>query len=220
MDVPVRQRWRITFAKESVLRYISHLDLYRTWERIFRRAGIRVAYSQGFNPQPRIQLASALPLGYVGSAEVMDVILEEAIEAEELVSRLQTVAPVGLRITAAHPVPLQAPALQAQLRQAEYCVQISTSLPCEEIARRITEFLSAAHFIQERTRQRRRETIDLRPLVDNLRLERCADGEAVLWMRLSHSPRGAVRPETVLEALGLAGTPSRIERTRLIWQED
>jgi radical SAM-linked protein len=219
MDVPVRQRWRITFAKEKPLRYISHLDLHRTWERVFRRAGIRVAYSQGFNPQPRIQLASALPLGYVGSAEVMDVILEEAIEAEELVSRLQAVAPVGLRIIAAHPVPLQAPALQTQLCQAEYCVQISTSLPCEEIARRITGFLSAAHFTQERTRQRRRETIDLRPLVDDLRLERCADGEAVLWMRLSHSPRGSVRPETVLEALGLGEALSRIERTRLIWQE-
>jgi len=98
-------------------------------------------------------------------------------------------------------------------------VQISTSLPCEEIARRITGFLSAAHFTQERTRQRRRETIDLRPLVDDLRLERCADGEAVLWMRLSHSPRGSVRPETVLEALGLGEALSRIERTRLIWQE-
>ncbi|MGC8879943.1 MAG: TIGR03936 family radical SAM-associated protein [Anaerolineae bacterium] len=220
MNGPVRQRWRITFAKEKPLRYISHLDLHRTWERVFRRAGIRVVYSQGFNPQPRIQLASALPVGYVGSAEVMDVILEEAIEAEELVSRLQAVAPVGLRVLAAHPVPLQAPALQAQLRQAEYCVQISTSLPCEEIARRIADFLSTPHFIQERTRRRRRETIDLRPLVDDLRLERCADGEAELWMRLSQSAQRSVRPETVLEALGLGETLPRIERTRLIWQAD
>ncbi|MGQ9500705.1 MAG: TIGR03936 family radical SAM-associated protein [Anaerolineae bacterium] len=219
MDAPVRVRWRITFAKERPLRYISHLDLYRTWERVFRRAGIRVAYSRGFNPQPRIQLASALPLGYIGCAEVMDVILEEAIEAAELVRRLQAVAPVGLRIIEAHPVPLQAPALQVQLRQAEYCVYLSPSLPCEEIARRIAEFLSTTHFVQERMRQRRRETIDLRPLVDALRLERCDDGAAELWMRLSQSAQCSVRPETVLEALGLAEIPSRIERTRLIFQE-
>lgn len=219
MGAPVRERWRITFAKERPLRYISHLDLYRTWERVFRRAGIRVAYSRGFNPQPRIQLASALPLGYIGCAEVMDVILEEAIEAAELVRRLQAVAPVGLRIIEAYSVPLQAPALQAQLRQAEYCVYLSPSLPCEEIARRIAEFLSTTHFVQERTRQRRRETIDLRPLVDALRLERCDDGAAELWMRLSQSAQRSVRPETVLEALGLAEIPSRIERTRLIFQE-
>ena len=219
MNASVRERWRITFAKEKPLRYISHLDLHRTWERVFRRAGIRVVYSQGFNPQPRIQLASALPVGYIGSAEVMDVILEEAIEAAELVSRLQAVAPVGLRIIEAHPVPLQAPALQAQLRQAEYCVQVSTALPCEEIARRIADFLSAPHFIHERTRQRRREMIDLRPLVDDLRLEHCADGEAELWMRLSLSAQRSVRPETVLEALGLGGTPPRVERTRLVFQE-
>lgn len=220
MNVPFRERWRITFAKEKPLRYISHLDLHRTWERVFRRAGIRVGYSQGFNPQPRIQLASALPLGYVSSAEVMDVILEEAVEAEELVSRLQAVAPLGLRILAAHPVPLQAPALQTQLRQAEYRVQVRTALPCEEIARRIAAFLSAPHCIQERMRQRRRETIDLRPLVEDLRLERCAGGEAELWMRLSLSAQRSVRPETVLEALGLAGTPWHIERTRLIFQEE
>ncbi|MDW8069947.1 MAG: TIGR03936 family radical SAM-associated protein [Anaerolineae bacterium] len=220
MEIPVRQRWRITFAKDRALRYISHLDLHRTWERVFRRAGIQVAYSRGFNPQPRIQLASALPLGYVGSAEVLDVILEEAIESETLVSRLQSVAPVGLRILDAQTVPLQAPALQAQLRQAEYRVQVSTVLPCEEIARRIADFLSIPHFTHMRTRQRRRETIDLRPLVDDLRLEHCDDGEAVLWMRLSLSAQRSVRPETVLEALGLAGTPPHIERTRLIFQKD
>ncbi len=219
MDTPARQRWRIIFAKESPLRYISHLDLYRTWERIFRRAGIRVAYSKGFNPQPRIQLAAALPVGYIGSAEVMDVVLEEVIEVGDLLHCLQSVAPVGLQVREAYPVPLESPALQAQLCQAEYRVHVRTPLAGEEIAQRVAAFLSLTHFLQERTRQRRIETIDLRPLVDDLRLEHCTNGEAVLWMRVKSGAQGSVRPETVLEALGLRDASPRIERTRLIWQE-
>lgn len=61
-ETPV-QRLRFAYAKGEALRYISHLDLARTWERAFRRAGLPVAYSQGFNPKPRFQIAAALPWG-------------------------------------------------------------------------------------------------------------------------------------------------------------
>ena len=61
-DPGPRQRIRVTFGKGQQLKYISHLDLARTWERVFRRARLPVAYSQGFNPRPRFQLAAALPV--------------------------------------------------------------------------------------------------------------------------------------------------------------
>ncbi len=58
------QRLRLTFAKTAAMRYTGHLDLHTTWERTLRRARLPLAYSQGFHPQPKIQLASALPLGF------------------------------------------------------------------------------------------------------------------------------------------------------------
>jgi radical SAM-linked protein len=69
-------RLRITFAKTEAMRFTSHLDLHKTWERTFRRARLPLAYSQGFNPHPHINLASALPLGFTGDQEVIDVWLE------------------------------------------------------------------------------------------------------------------------------------------------
>jgi len=81
-----QQRLRITFAKGSALKYISHLDLTLAWERTLRRAEIPLAYSQGYNPQARLQLASGLPLGYTGSAEVMDVMLTESMPPQEFVA--------------------------------------------------------------------------------------------------------------------------------------
>ena len=60
-------RIRVTFAKTEPMRFTSHLDLFRAWERTFRRAGLPILFSQGYNPRPRMQLAAALPLGFTSS---------------------------------------------------------------------------------------------------------------------------------------------------------
>ena len=69
------QRMRMTFTKEGTARYISHLDLARAVERALNRAGLPIAYTQGFNRRPRLSLAAALPLGYTSQAEIADVVL-------------------------------------------------------------------------------------------------------------------------------------------------
>ena len=79
-----RHRLRITFSKGDTLKYTSHLDLMRIWERSLRRAGAPLAYSSGFNPRPRLQLAAALPLGHTGEAEWLDALLEEPVRVDDL----------------------------------------------------------------------------------------------------------------------------------------
>ena len=74
-------RLRITFSKSGALRYTGHLDLQTTWERTIRRAGLPLAYTHGFHPGPRIQIASALPLGFIGRAEIVDIWLQGPIAA-------------------------------------------------------------------------------------------------------------------------------------------
>ncbi len=215
-----RQRWRVTFGKGTPIKYISHLDLCKTWERVLRRAGVPVAYTQGFNPQPKIQLAAALPVGYISSVEVMDVILEQPMQGTELVSRLRAVVPVGLTVTGAHQVDPNACALQSSLRQVEYRVRLNAWVSPEEVAGCIKDFLAADHFEQHRVRKQRTEKIDLRPLVDDIQLEAHEEGEFVVWMRVSAGPLGNVRPETVLEALRLAGGHPLVERTKLLFELD
>jgi uncharacterized protein (DUF2344 family) len=76
-------RLRITFSKSGALRYTGHLDLQTTWERTVRRAGLPLAYTHGFHPGPRIQIASALPLGFIGCAEIVDIWLQDPVPAQE-----------------------------------------------------------------------------------------------------------------------------------------
>ena len=69
-------RLRLKFSRGEQLKFLSHLDLMRLWERAFRRAGMELAYSEGFSPHPRISLAAPLSVGITSIAELMDVFLE------------------------------------------------------------------------------------------------------------------------------------------------
>ena len=213
-------RMRITFAKGPQLRYISHLDLALTWERALRRAKVPLAYSQGHNPHARLQLASGLPLGYTGAAEVMDVILTVSMPKEEFIACVDPTLPEGLSIASAEEAPLKAPSLQSALRQAVYRVSVETSLPETELNRRIANLLASDVLEQERIRKARVEIFDLRPLVHDVRLKAVNDGQAVLCMRLSAGQHGNVRPDAVTTALGLENAFSQVERTRLLFEFD
>ncbi|UCG84296.1 MAG: DUF2344 domain-containing protein, partial [Dehalococcoidia bacterium] len=70
------QRLRVTFSRSDSLKFISHLDMMRLWQRALRRADIPLAYSQGFSPHPRLSLAAPLAIGVTSSAELMDVFLQ------------------------------------------------------------------------------------------------------------------------------------------------
>jgi radical SAM-linked protein len=210
----------VTFTKGSQLKYISHLDLALAWERALRRAGVPLAYSQGHNPQARLQIAAGLPVGYTGSAELLDVLLTEHLSPGEFIRQVDPVLPEGLRLVAVEEAPARSPSLQSALRRAVYCVRVEAGLPAGELARRIAGLLAADRLEQRRTRQGRQETFDLRPLVEDVELVAAGDGQATLSMRLSAGQQGNVRPDAVLAALGLAGAPARVDRAQLLFEFD
>src|SRR5512136_2976263 len=117
---PIPMRLRITFAKTEAMRYTGHLDLHRTWERTLRRAGLPLAYSQGFKPHPRIVLASALPLGCTSQCEVVDVWLEEQLPLEQINDTLKRAMPPGLQVLEVAEVDPALPALPTQLAASEF----------------------------------------------------------------------------------------------------
>lgn len=206
-------RLRIRFSKTDSLRYIGHLDLQRVWERTFRRAGLPLVYSQGFHPQPKIQIASALPLGFIGHDEIVDVWLEEAkvgaFAPVEIGRQLQRVAPQGLILHSVEIVDERAPALQTQVLAAEYRVTFPAGT-VPDLSQRVQAVLAQTAL----PRRRREREYDLRPLILQLKW----DGTALL-MTLSAKEGATGRPEEVLDALNLPVEGARIERLRLILSE-
>ena len=210
-----RQRLRITFARGEAIKYISHLDLARAWERAFRRAGVPLAYSQGFNPRPKMAFAAALPVGYTATAEMVDILLEKPLAPLDLARRLAVALPPGLQVVSIEEVDLKLPALQSQVRAAEYRVNVVWTGDRADLEARIAALLAAPVLPRERVRKGRRRQYDLRPLVEGLKLEDGDAGGYRLWMRLRHGAGGTARPENVLDALGLADVPFSVERTGL-----
>lgn len=213
-------RIRITFTKQGALRYTGHLDLHKVWERAARRAELPLAYSQGFHPQPKMNMAAALPLGFSSRCEVMDMRLEQDIPLENLPARLNTTLPSGLQVVEVEQVDERAPALQTQVVSAEYEITLTESVDGSELEQKVNSVMESKSI----PRERRGKMYDLRPLIEELTLtpaplslEGRGDGVRVI-MKLAAREGATGRPEEVLDVLGIAFEGTRIERTRLIFQ--
>ncbi len=208
-----RQRLRITYTRDATLKYIGHLDMARVWQRIVRRADLPLAYSEGFNPQPKITFAAALPVGCTSAQEVMDIVLEAELDREEVAARLKRTLPPGITLVSIEDVPLHAPALQAQLIASEYEITLDPIDAIDELANRVQRFLDAGEVVRER----RGKTYNLRPLVQTLSFERESD-RVVIRSRLQATESGTGRPDELASALGIDPNTVKIRRTRLIFQ--
>jgi radical SAM-linked protein len=205
-------RYRITFARDDTVRFVGHLDLAKSWERIFRRADLPVAYSQGFHPQPKITFASALPVGCTSEAEVMDVVLNEPLDPAEMARRTTPTLPAGIAITSIVEAPLNAPALQAALRWAKYVVTVGINETKEQVEARVQTLLAAPSLM----RVRRGKTYDLRPLILSLTVESVRPSSVGIAMQLSaDADAGTGRPDEVVAALGWSDAPVQIHRREL-----
>lgn len=207
---------RITFAKGEEIKYISHLDLMRLWERTLRRARVPLAYSRGFNPRPKIAFAAPLPVGFTSRGEVMDVVLEHRISPYNFAKSLAPHLPPGLEVLSVEEVYPKLPSLQSQVHFAEYRVTVSWEGSQEEMQGRLQELLSAEQLL----RQRRSKHYDLRPLIEDLWVEGKEANGWVLGMRLRAGDEGTGRPDEVLDALGLAEEPHAVRRERLLFGLD
>ena len=150
---PAKYRLRLVFAKKAQIKYLGHLDLSLAWERALRRAQLPLAYSKGFNPRPRMQFASELPLGTMSSAEILDIVLYDAVEPQDAYERLKQSLPVGIELYSMESVPVKSPTLQQLLRQADYRVLVETELPPAELSARRT--MSTGRRPSERIREDR-----------------------------------------------------------------
>jgi radical SAM family uncharacterized protein/radical SAM-linked protein len=141
------QRMRFTFTKDRHMRFISHLDLVKIMQLIFRRSSLRVAYTQGFNPQPRMQFTPPLPMGFASRAEMMDVYFAEYYDSDDLLTRLKQLELQGLQFLGVEPVPLQSPSLVSQLQEAQYRVSIDCgTIEKSAVESRLQNFEQQAQF--------------------------------------------------------------------------
>lgn len=192
MNEQVRIRFR--FGKEGDLRFISHRDLVRAMERMFRRAGLKLAMTQGFHPRPMMTFPAALALGLEARHEVAELVLAQPMDAEEVLRRLQAAAPPGLVIGEVEQRAPQTP--KANVKAALY----EMTIPQErlaEVATSVADFLARTTWVVPR--EEKGTADDFRAAVLGLELQ----GQVLRLKLNALQPAPTPRPQELLETLGL-----------------
>jgi len=195
-------RVRLRYAKHGKVRWTSHRDAARIWERALRRAGIAVAYSEGFSPRPRLHFGLALPTGYESECELLDVDLDGGAGAIDLLSlpaRLTAALPVGFTVTAVAALAGGEPSLQQDVTSCSWRLELR-DVPLVAAEHAVHAALDAVTLPLARSRKGQERIDDLRPGILALRVGAATqDGLATLEADLATQPR-ALRPSELLAA--------------------
>ena len=210
------QRLRIRFSRGQEIRFISHLDMMRLWERALRRAQILLAYSEGFSPHPRISLAAPLAVGVTSEAELMDVFVTRLVSPHWFTSATNQQLPPGIKILQVYPIAPSMPSIQSQMHYAEYRIEVPTEKEPKDVGSALSSLLAVERLPWHHQRDTGRRSYDLRALIDDLWLIDWPRPYCTIGMRLRCDSSGSGRPEQVALALGFTNYPQSIHRTKLI----
>jgi radical SAM-linked protein len=204
-------RVRLTFQKTDMIRYIGHLDLHHIWIRLFRRARLAVVHSQGFHPQPKFHMASALSLGYTGSNELLEVWLEDDMPLDELRERMQKSMHPGIRIQKMEIIDPKADLLQVRICGALYRVDLPQSaLP--GLQAKVDALLARDEIMLER----KGKQVNIRPFLFGIELDEAASR---MDLHLSAGEGTTGKVDEILTLLAIDPLDCLVDRTRIDLKE-
>jgi radical SAM-linked protein len=216
-QAPIVQRVRIRYAKRGPLRFTSHRDFARAFERAIHRAGVPIAYSQGFTPHPKVSYASAAPTGVASEAEYLEIGLRERVDVGLLARALDAALPPGLDVV--ETVEAHGGSLADRIDAASWQVRLPGVDP-GDLRRAVGLFLGSDGVQVERLTKQGRRTIDVRePVVRAVAAPSGVDDAPCAILDLVvRLVTPTVRPDDVLSGLRVVADlvpPAPPQATRL-----
>ena len=221
---------RLRFAKQGKLRFTSHRDVARAFERALRRAGLPMAYSQGYSPHPKVSWVGAAPTGAASEAEYVEIQLAEHLDPEVVRARLDAALPEGLAVLEGV---LAGPGgLAERIEASAWRIEVR-GVSGEQLRPAVQALLAAPTVLVERVTKDGRRSIDARAAIASLDVEDLPIvppvpdrlGPYGILIAVVRQVSPAVRPDDVLSALGIvAGGPAMVLvkaiRTAQGWLDD
>lgn len=175
------------YKKMGRAKYISHLDMVRVFNRVFRRANIPVAYSEGFNPHPKISFALPLSVFYESECEILIFSVTEDLQPEELLSRFDKAMPEGLEIIEVCPG-------KPGVKRLSYCLyNVYAPLPSP---RELDSFLSLGSIVVPKKTKSGIKDTDIRGDIADIKIE-----DGFMSMLLSAGSSANLKPDVVITAM-------------------
>ena len=169
MSPPPRLRLRVRFTKAGKIRFVSHRDVARLFERAMRIVRLPVAYSEGFSPRPKLSFGLALSVGHESDAEYLDVEVTEMPDVDTLAVALSNALPDGLTVESVVVLEPGAASLQQVITSCTWRIEV-LGAPSDKIAAAAAEILSSPELLLERVRKGKSAVADVRPAILALRV--------------------------------------------------
>ena len=192
-------RYCISFSKSGYGKYSSHLDLLRLFKRAFRRAGIPVAYSHGFNPHPKMSFAQPLSLGYAADNELLEFETDEPYDLSGAADELNKDMPQGIKVTGEGEVN-GAKSLAASVYAADFIVYIPVPFYEKDYPELISEYLSRDEIMAEKKQKKTGKIAEtnIRGKIRSMSCERADDNTLILKLKLDSGSASNLSPELVI----------------------
>jgi len=190
---------RLVYTKENYMKFLSHLELMKLFERIFRFHQLPLKYSEGFNPIPKMTFAAPLSVGYSSLREVMEVQLSEQLPLERV---LAIQFPSGIKIIDASYVNTKK-SLMAHLSHAEYLIKVDMKKNIEQLPLKewIEKFLNAETVtIEKKGKNGKMRSLEILPLINRYEIVYQGETETIFRAVLQSGSQGSLNPEALIEA--------------------
>ncbi|NLM04644.1 MAG: DUF2344 domain-containing protein [Clostridiales bacterium] len=223
---------RLKFYKKDDMVFISHLDLIRLFERAFRRSGIPISYTQGFNPRPIMAFATALGIGVSSDSEYMDIEIEDKMDVIDLITKLNEVLPTGIKALEGKYIDKKEKSLMSIINFSSYTVDITfnNEITRDNLENKLKEFLGLNEIIDKKYKKRRNKRksnkdefreVNIRQNIKEITIINTDINRALLKMILAAGSSANLKPEIVIEKfkdymkLDIDTTKTRVHRTGL-----
>ncbi len=210
-----RFRIRIRFTETGKVRFVSHRDVARLFERALRKLRLPVAYSEGFSPRPKLSFGLALTVAHESEAEYLDVELTERPDVEGLPSALSAALPVGIDVVGVAELEPGAASLQQAITSCNWRIEVLGAPPARVTAA-VAEALAASELPLERVRKGKTAITDVRPAILDLEVVGPTGGGVELGAHLATTPV-SLRPTELVEVLGIDGLEEGLVRRTHQW---
>lgn len=195
---------RCKFTKEKDMIYISHLDLLRLLERCLRKAKIKFSFSQGFNPHPKIAFAQALSLGVSSLGEYVDIEMDDIIDKEDFLIRINTVLPDGIKFLKAEYIDKTVPSLMSLITHSGYIIEVkmNDNVSLDDIKSKINEFMKKDEIMDTKENKKGKiSEVNIRPLIKELNILSLDNSNLLLNTVLAAGSKGTLKPNALIEKL-------------------
>ncbi len=194
-------RYVIKFAKDGYVKYTSHLDMLRVFKRAFKKTGLALRYSQGFNPHPKMSFAQPLSLGYASRCELIEFETSSPHTTEEIITKLRDEMPGGIKILSCQELSGEVKSLAGEADAAEYKIWIPTDMTDEQLKAELDKYLAKSEItaLKRQKKTKKMEPVNIKHMIRNIEISKVGEF-AMIKALLDCGSKSNCSPELVISS--------------------